>query len=402
MTKLEILSEIKSRNLQIAEILDKVQVEKRELTNVEKINVDSLKEEVKEFNNKLQVIDETPKFQRSIKLGGSIENEKFSLNRYFRSLVDPRTELNELEKELRAVKGENIKGAHLPLEFRATLAAGTAGVGQEIVSEEKFDLIKPLRAKSVLTKAGAKIISGVKGNVSIPCLTGSTAYWKGENTTSSDGLNGFTEVEFSPKRLTVYLPVSKLLLYQDTVDVENKLKEDLINAINQKLEQTILGNADGTSTQPSGIFYSGDTNYTNGNVVVSGTTSWSKVVALETGVNSANADVDNMYYIVAPETLGTMKTTAKASNTASFIVSENQLINGYPFLRTTNLADVKTGKAIAFGNWADLYILMWNNLTDVTVDNLTGAKDGIINYIINFYVDASLVNPNSVAKGWLT
>jgi hypothetical protein len=95
-----------------------------------------------------------------------------------------------------------------------------------------------------------------------------------------------------------------------------------------------------------------------------------------------------------------MKTTAKASNTAAFI-AENQLINGYNYLRTTNIPTISTGKGILFGNFADLQMLFWNNM-DITVDNVTGAKEGIVNYIINLYVDAGALRSESFAKGWLS
>jgi HK97 family phage major capsid protein len=299
MNKLEILNEIKTRNLSIAEIMDTIKAEERELSNVEKINVESYKAEIAEFERQLKDLDKEPvKLKRSIKIGSAVEDKKFSLNRYLRSIADPTFELNEIEKEVRnSIKSEfGVKGVGLPFEFRSTLAAGTAGAGQEIVPEDKFNLIMPLRAKSVLAKAGATIYTGVKGNVSFPVMTGSTAAWKGENVTASDGTNGFTEVEFSPKRLTVYLAVSKLLLLQDTVDAEAKLQADLVNAINQKLEATILGADAGSTTQPAGLFYGAS--YSNGGVTVTGSTSWAKVVALETGINSSNADVDSMYYIV--------------------------------------------------------------------------------------------------------
>jgi len=403
MTKLEILSEIKTKKLAIAEILDKIATDKRELTNVEKITVDSLNDEIKEFEQRAKNLNEKP--QTVVKIGEGVDSSKFSISRYLRNIAEGGN-FSEIENEI--VKqgresfrnaGFSYKGFPLPFTFeQRTLTAGTSGAGSELVPEDKFNLLMPLRAKNVLAKAGATILSGLVGNISIPVMTGSTAAWKGEVVAAANGGNGFTEVEFSPKKLTVYLPVSKLLLIQNSVQADQKLQQDLINAINEKLESTLLGTSSGSSTQPAGLFYGAS--YTNGGVAVTGSTSWDKVVALETGVNTNNADSNNMVYLIHPTTLGKMKTTAKASNTAVFI-AENATINGYKFYTTTNLPTISTGKGVAFGDFSNLYINFWNNM-EIVVDPYTSAKEGIVNYIVTLYTDGGNTRDKAIAKGWLS
>lgn len=395
MDKLEILNQIKSKRLEIAQILDSVATDKRDVTNVEKINMESLKSEITELETRLANANSKP--QTIIgKLG--TENEKFQLTSFFRNLADGKN-FSDVENEVLKLgqdsfkgSGLSYRGATLPLNFeKRTLAAGTTGAGAEIVAEEKFDLLLPLRAKNVLAQAGATVLDNLVGNISIPIFTGSTASWKGENITAGDGGGGFIEKEFSPKRLTVYLPVSKLLLIQNSVGAEQKLQQDLVNAINSKLEETLLGASAGTSTQPAGIFY-------GATVTVTGATSFANVVNLETTINTNNADYGNLKYIVHPATLGKMKTTPKTANTASFIAENNQ-VNGYSYITTTHIPAIETGKGVIFGNWSDLYLCFWSGL-DVTVDTLTGAKDGIVNYIINLYVDGGAVRTESFASGW--
>ena len=65
--------------------------------------------------------------------------------------------------------------------------------------------------------------------------------WKGETAAADDGSGAFTSVTLSPKRLTGKFPVSLELLAQDTLGVENMIRQDIVNAINEKLEATILG-----------------------------------------------------------------------------------------------------------------------------------------------------------------
>jgi hypothetical protein len=55
--------------------------------------------------------------------------------------------------------------------------------------------------------------------------------------------------------LTAYVDISKQLIYQDTVGVENAIRRDIVNALNDKLEATIFGAVAGDATKPAGIFY---------------------------------------------------------------------------------------------------------------------------------------------------
>ena len=407
ITKLEMLNEVKKRKLETASILDKIATEKRELTNVEKITVDSLQTEILDFETRMAELQTVvPKVKPQYSITGINNEDKFSLVSFFRDLKD--NNFTEVEKEVIALgrqsftsNGLSYKGATLPFAFenRATLAAGTAAVGQELVPEEKFDLLMPLRAKSVFARMGATFLTNLVGTISIPVMTGSTAQWADENEIAQDGKNGFKEVDFAPKRLTVFLPVSNLLLIQNTVDAEKKLQQDLVNAVNEKLENTLLGTSGATSKHPAGIFYGA--NYSNGGIQVTGATTWGKIVALETGINMANADVADMGYILNPSVLGTAKTTAKAAGTVAGFIAEGSTINGFKYVTTTNMPTIGGGKGVLFGNFRDFYICMWSGL-EVIVDNLTSAKYGITNYIISLYVDGGSVRDASFAKGALS
>ena len=105
-----------------------------------------------------------------------------------------------------------------------------------------------------MVKAGASYMTGLVGNVSIPVFSGSNVAWAGEVTGAADGAGSFSEVVLEPKRLTAYVDVSKQFLLQDSNDAEAMLKRDIVNAISEKLEQTILGNTAGSTTQPAGLF----------------------------------------------------------------------------------------------------------------------------------------------------
>ncbi len=406
MTKAELRNQLYAKRQEIADIMDLLKAEERQASNREQVSLDKLNDEIRDIEAQLA---QPEKPVSKIYTRSTLDANSFSLVNFFNKIYEKRTnEFTDLEKEIRKIgenqilkAGQTINGTALPLYFeqRGTLAAGTSGAGAEAVPEEKFDILMPLRDELVFTAAGATMFTDVVGNPSIPALTGVTAAWKGEVTAAADGVQGMTETEFSPKKLNVYIPVSKLLLRQANPSLEAKLKQDLVNAIASKLESTVLGTASSSSTQPAGLFYGAS--YSNGGVVVTGSTSWEKVVSLETGINASNARGKNMAYVLHPNTLGKFKVTGKNATYGSTFIAENSLVNGYKYFSTTNMPTISSGKGILFANWADLYIMVWGGI-DVEVDPYTSMKEGIVNFIATMYVDVKPIRSASFAKGWLS
>ena len=97
-------------------------------------------------------------------------------------------------------------------------------------------------------------MTGLVGNVSIPVDSGSNVGWAGEIEAATNGAGSFSEVVLEPKRITAYIDVSKQFLLQDSVSAEALLRADIVRAISNKLEATILGDAVGNSKQPAGLF----------------------------------------------------------------------------------------------------------------------------------------------------
>ena len=251
-------------------------------------------------------------------------------------------------------------------------------------------MIGPLRANLVAVKAGATLITGLKGTYSLPKYAGTTSAWKGENVTAVDGAGAFSEVLMNAKRITTILDVSKLFLNQDSTGSEQLLMADLTASILGTLEGTIFGVASGsTTTQPAGML--NGVSYTS-----TGTTTFAKVVALESAVDTSNALTGNIAYVMTPALRGVGKTTAKAANGGTFVV-EGNTANGYPVYSTSHM---NAGKVI-FGNFGDLVIGNWGAI-DITIDPYTQAHLGVVRLVVNSYWDFAKRRTESFAYGNLT
>ena len=257
----------------------------------------------------------------------------------------------------------------LPIEAR-DIQATVATNGQEAVAEDKLNILEPLRANLVLSAAGANYMTGLVGNVSIPAYSGSNVGWAGGIEAAANGQGDFSEVTLEPKRITAYIDISKQFLIQDSVSAEALIRADIIKAISNKLEETILGDAAGTSKQPAGIFNGADE---------LDDTSYETMVDMVKTLEEANVSGE-FKYIVSPAAKAALKTTKKDAGSGLFVM-ENGEIDGIPVLSTSACSGILLGK------FDDYVIGQWGSI-DLTIDPYSQATNGKVRLVVNAYFDA--------------
>lgn len=264
-------------------------------------------------------------------------------------------------------------------ELRTAITVTTEG--EDVVPTDLYDILEPLRAKNVLVQAGAKFLTGLVGDVQVPIMSAGNVTWEGETAPAKDGAQTFTSVKLSPKRLTAFVDVSKQFLVQDSKSAEALIRQDIINAINNKLEETVLGAEEGTLTRPAGIFYlqSG---------VLDVVDSYADIADFESGIEDANV-TGECVYIMSNKAKAAYRTMQKANGTG--FVYENGTIDGTRVLNTSNVA----GKNVAYGDFSNLAIGQWGAI-DLTVDPFTKAGDGQVRLVVNAYFDARVLRPEAI------
>ena len=369
MNSVELIDKRNQLKIQAEAIISNAEKELRKLDADETNKLDTLKKEMDEVDNEIRQLNE--------KLNKETNMEKFSLLKAISDIANNR-QLDERSQEIvnngiaeMRKAGLSYSGQIvLPVEERSTVQATIATAGQEAVAEDKLNILEPLRANLVMVKAGANYMTGLVGNVSIPAYSGSNVGWAGEISAASDGAGTFSEVNLEPKRITAYLDVSKQFLLQDSVSAEALLRNDIVKAISNKLEATILGDAAGSTTQPEGIF--------NGAETIADT-SYTTMVGLIQTLEEANVSGD-IKYIVSPAIKARLKTTSKDAGSGLFVM-ENGEVDGIPVLSTSAC------KGIVVGNFEDYVIGQWGSI-DLTIDPYSQATNGKVRLVVNAYFDA--------------
>ena len=320
----------------------------------------------------------------------TMKEQRFSLLKAIRNVAENRqldnvtaAVCNEGMKEMRAAGLNTVGQIYIPtMETRAAVSVASEGV--DVVATDLYDIIEPLRAKNVLVQAGAKFYTGLTNNAQIPVMTGSNVNWAGETAAATDGNVLFNNVTLTPKRLTAYVDISKMLLAQDSIGVENAIRQDLINAINSKLESTILGKGAKSATTPAGIF--------NGKTPTK-VTDFEGLVGLEAKVEEANV-LGGISYIASPSARASFRNMMKGSRGTAQLAYTDGTLDGTPVYSTSNVE----AKTFVVGDFSNLAIGSWGGL-DIVVDNYTQAVNGMIRLVVNAYFDAALIRPEAFQYG---
>ena len=385
------------------EVREMNEEEKEEVENA-KSEIEQLKEELKALQQRLNEFDEIEKEiedeeveeptedkEEEIKSNirrNDMNKQKFSLLRAINDVVNNRsfdnatqTVINEGANEMRKC-GVSFSGQiQLPIENRDITVASEH---DNVVGVDMMDIEAPLRAKNVLVNAGAKYLTNLQNDVQIPIMSGNNVNWADEVALAEDGGATFSSIKLSPKRLTCFIDLSKQFLNQTSASAEEMLKNDLINAINSKLEATILGDAEGTNDKPQGVFY--------GKTIDGATTTFAQLTALESTIEDANV-INPTCYVMSNSAKGAFRAMSKSTKNTELVMQGGE-IDG---IKCYNTSNVKANHFI-YGDFSNLAIGQWGGL-DLIIDPYTVAKEGKVRIVVNAYFDAKVLRPEAFAVG---
>ena len=386
MNSVELLDKKEQLQLKAQNIINQGKHESRKLTTDEEREYNDLCKQIADTENEIRQLNQKLNKKETMK------KETFSLLKAVRAIannqqLDERSQqvvnagIAEMRKSGQSYSGQII----LPVEERADVQATVADHGQEIVAEDKLNILAPLRDKLVLSAAGANFMTGLVGNVSIPTYSGSTVGWAGEVDAAKDGAGTFGEVELSPKRLTAYVDISKQFLIQDSASAEALLRKDIVDALSNKLEATILGAVAGDATKPAGLFA--------GVTADTAAITFADILKMEQTLEEKNVG-GNIKFIASPAAKAILRTTAVGGTKSDLrMLMEGNEIDGISTLVTNGM----TSKGLILGNFNDLVIGQWGGI-DLTVDPYTQAANGKIRLVVNAYFDAKPQRADSFVK----
>lgn len=342
------------------------------------------------------------------------ETQRYSFVRALHAMANPNDRKAqegaafELEASRAAAEkaGKASRGIMVPSDvLKRDLVVGTATAGGHAVATDLLsqDFITLLRNRMVVMGLGARMLTGLNGNIAIPRQTGAgTAYWVAESASPTEGQQAFDQVTMQPRTLGAFTDISRKLLLQASLDVESFVRDDLAQVLAQEIQRVAI-NGSGTAPEPRGIL-----NQVGIGSIAGGTNglapTWAHIIGLETEVAQDNADIGTLGYLTNAKVRGKLKGTEKASTTGQYIWADGATpLNGYRSEVTNTVPSNLTKgsssgvcSAIIFGNFADLIIGMWGGL-DLMVDPYTGSTSGTVRVVALQDVDVAVRHAESFA-----
>ncbi len=292
----------------------------------------------------------------------------------------------EVSAEIASRYGKKPRGFYAPHQRYGNLDL-TTGAGAIDNHTDHSNFIDLLRNKMVLQELGAKVLTDLSGNVSIPRQSGgATAYWiqaNGSNTITNSNQT-IDYVPLTPKTVGARTLFPRDLVSQTSMDVEKFIMNDLSTVLAIELDRVGI-NGSGSGAEPEGIFQNSDVEVVEIGAS-GGAPTYAKIVALETAVAAGNADLGALAYLMSPQARGKLKTTPVASNTAKMIW-ENDLVNGYKAVASNQVPSnftkgagsglVSNLSGCCFGNYNDALYGLWGGV-DIIVNPYTNDAAGAI------------------------
>jgi HK97 family phage major capsid protein len=326
----------------------------------------------------------------------------YSITKIIRSLMN-HEKVSGLEAEVSSQieneSGSRAEGCHVPLEMlaRRDLNVTSASQGGSFVETTITPEIISLLSNSVsILRLGATRLSGLRSNISIPRQTAAaTAYSLAESATLTKSTPAIDQVSLTPRRVSCGTDLTRQLLLQSSVDVENFVRADIMQRINIKIDRLAITGT-GSDSEPTGLMHQGGV----GSVTFGATPTYAKMVAFETALSSGNADRGKMSYLTTPATKAALKTATKvASSTFPIYIwepgnfnddSNDGMVNGYRAAASNNVP----GNQVIFGNFQDLIVGFFGGV-DLIVNPYSRASEAIISIVAHIFFDVALAHAPS-------
>jgi HK97 family phage major capsid protein len=276
-------------------------------------------------------------------------------------------------------------------EGRRDLSVGYGG-GAYLVDTTNVGFIEMLRNRSVVMRMGARRLTGLQGNVTIPKHTGAaTAYWlTAETTEITEANQTILQVVMTPKTVGAYTEISRQLLLQSTPGAEGIVSDDLAQVVALAADYAALAGT-GLAGAPLGIIYTPLVGTQDGTAMA-----YAGILGMQTDLAAANVTPIRGGFVGTPATAAILMAEMKVANAWSPCWEGNMwdgMMVGFPAMSSNQIPTA----GLLFGDWQELVIGEWGVL-EVEVNPYANFKAGIIGVRAIYSMDVALRRP--VAFCW--
>ena len=298
------------------------------------------------------------------------------------------------EVERSGVKRTSEKSFLVPYSAfnRATYVTSGATTGGNLVEAtlEADSFIESLRKATLMVGMGVRTLPGLVGDVNVPRRSAnSSAYWLSAETTAiTQSESTFDQINLVPKTVGALSKFSRQTLLQATPGIEELVRTDLLNTINEAIDLAIL-NGSGSSGQPTGLLQASIGSVAGGTNGADITLENMIKLEEEVLIDNAGGNGATMGYVTNAKVLSALKQLRSAGSAAGngdFLWNSDLAargrgatpgtVNGYQIGVTnqvpSNLTKGSTSgscSAVLFGDFSQAILGVWGNGVEIAVSD---------------------------------
>lgn len=232
-------------------------------------------------------------------------------------------------------------------------------------------------AKSFLQALGTKVITGIKGQITLNSAASTVATFPGETGDASTANTTLSALTLAPRRVAISQTYTKEFIQNVNNEIVADVMTDLQDAIWRKLAEDLMTNvaidALDSSTKIAGV-----------------TLVATDIYNLEAGIETSPK---NPGFVTSPKVAAYLKGTATIAGVSGPVWSGNPYggsIDGLPSYGTPYAGGV-TGKKLIYGDWSEAAVAQFGEL-EITINPYTYAKQGKVEIVVDTMVDSGIVN----------
>lgn len=406
----------------LKKLLDTATAEKRELTEDESTQFDSLEREVEDLDGQIERAEKVEKtqlrlaaraagtpVQGPVSEGDERDLSKYSLRKSLLSLIS-RNLLDGIELEMhqeaeqesrlygKALSGNGVAVPAMLMDriFQKRDITTATGNGAYTIVDGVSGYVEALRERSLAIQLGADYLTGLTGNFDVPRENGVFAPgWEGETDAAAESNPTYARAVYSPKRLSGFMDLSKQLLIQSAVGIEGRLRNQILQGNAEAIDRAAW-NGSGAADDPTGILNdAGITPIAIG--TDGGAITKALIYQMIQQLEEASGMTSNTKFVVSPILKKLLKSLALDAGSGKFIWDDNSIDGIDAFVTSHIPKTIAKGSgtnltAIVLGDMRDTMFGQWGG-QEIIVDPYTQAVSGMVRFVVNQYVDFHVTQP---------
>ncbi|MFT4174076.1 MAG: phage major capsid protein [Rhodocyclaceae bacterium] len=354
-----------AKTAEMRKILSSADAEKRSLTDAEKAAFDSLRTEVTALDadeQRAAFMDEQERRARGDVVTpdaqlGQLE-QRVSVVRVMQAQMEGRAldgAEREYSQEAERRTGRQAQGAFVPMSALEQRVNTTTSAGELVPTDHRPDLyIGPLRQALVARQLGVRVLTGLRGNLSIPKYgAGLETGWIAENSPVPEGEMDFGNVGLTPKHVGGKTELSRQLLQQSSPDIEQLVRDDLAFLIAKQIDRAIIAGR-GADNEPLGVLTAAGTQ--NGSLLPP---IWSSV--LDMVEQFEDTELTGGTWLTMPAVKKLLAQNLKTEGLPGYLLENGQMADR-PVRTSRHIQPVDGKGVVILGDWSQILLGVWSEL----------------------------------------